>query len=69
MYFFGRSGIKRDEQEFQNVQKLLANPPVLRDFLQSEIALCDRLVDRALKKKPKGVRIEEVQKACAGVGV
>jgi hypothetical protein len=49
------------------VQKLLANPPVLADFLNREIAALDRLVDRAMKKKPKAVEEEKAQEACAGV--
>jgi hypothetical protein len=49
------------------VQKLLTNPPLLRDFLTQEIAALDRLVERAMKKKPKSVTVEDAQKACAGV--
>lgn len=49
------------------MQKLLNNPPVLRDFLDGEIAALDRLVERVMKKKPKPERYEEAQKACAGV--
>jgi hypothetical protein len=49
------------------VQKLFANPLVLRDFLDREIAAVERLVDRAMKKKPKAIRNEEALKAGAGV--
>jgi hypothetical protein len=48
------------------VQKLLANPPILQDFLNGEIAALDRLVDRAMKKKPKPARMEAAERACAG---
>lgn len=54
------------------MQKLLANPPVLRDFLDSEIAALDRLVvlsmARAMKKKPKSIAQEiAAQMAHAGI--
>lgn len=53
------------------MQKLFANPPLLRDFLNREIAALDRLVDLsmagAMKKKPKGAKkIEKAQEACVG---
>jgi len=50
----------------QNVQKLLSNPPALRDFLDREIEALNRLVDRAMKKHPKRVPQEEVLGAAAG---
>jgi len=52
------------------VQKLFANPPLLRDFLNREIAALDRLVDLsmagAMKKKPKSAKAEKAQEACVG---
>ena len=52
------------------MQKLFANPVVLRDFLNREIAALDRLVDLsmagAIKKKPKSVKNEKAQEACVG---
>lgn len=50
-----------------NVQKLLTHPPALEDFLASEIALLDRLVERAMKKKPKSVPVENEEKVWAEV--
>lgn len=48
--------------------RVLANPPVLEDFLEKEIAALDRLVERAMKKKPHAVALKEKkQEACAGV--
>lgn len=47
------------------VLRLLHNPPVLRDFLEKEIAALDRLVERAMKKKPKSVRAEKMEKVLA----
>jgi hypothetical protein len=35
---------------------------LLRDFLNREIAALDCLIERAMKKKPKGVPVEEVLK-------
>lgn len=50
----------------EDVQKLFANPPVFKDFLDREIAALDRLVERAMKKKPKSVKNEKAQEACVG---
>lgn len=49
------------------MQKLLTHPPALRDFLDQEIAALDRLVERAMKKKPKSVEVKEAPKVYAGI--
>jgi hypothetical protein len=52
------------------VQKLLQNPRRFERFerlLDRRIAELDCLVERAMKKKPKGVRDEEELKVGAGV--
>jgi hypothetical protein len=49
------------------VQKLLANPPLLRDLLDGQIRALDRLVEQAMKKRPKPAPEQQTQKACVGV--
>jgi hypothetical protein len=51
------------------VQKLLNNPPRLQLLLDQEIAALDRLVERAMKKKPKSAKGEEEKAREAYVGV
>lgn len=49
------------------MQKLLANPLVFREFLDREIDALDRLVERAMKKKPEPVAEDDaVLEAFAG---
>jgi hypothetical protein len=46
------------------VQKLPTNPEIFERLLTLEIEGLNRLVDRAMKKKPK--RVEQVKEACMG---
>lgn len=49
------------------MEKLVSNPPVLLDLLDREIGALDRLVERAMKKKPKSVRVQEAQEVAVGL--
>jgi hypothetical protein len=49
------------------VQELFSNPCVLRDLLDRQLKELDRLVDRAMKKKPQPEIEEQELGAVAGV--
>jgi hypothetical protein len=48
------------------VQKLPTNPGIFERLLTLEIEGLDRLVERAMKKRPKSVPVEKAQEACVG---